>query len=191
MYDFAVIGGGIVGLSTAWQLRQRQPSKSVVVIEKEQAVAHHQTGHNSGVIHAGIYYEPGSLKAELCRKGVSATVRFCTDNAIPFEQCGKLIVATNQAELERMYALHQRALQNGIEVELFNETQLRAAEPNIVGVGAILSPTTGIVDYTAVAAAMARRLGELGGEILTGAEVFSLEESADAVTIHRRETPPI
>ena len=191
MYDFAVIGGGIIGLSVAWQLRQRQPSKSVVVIEKEQAVARHQTGHNSGVIHAGIYYEPGSLKAELCRKGVSATIRFCTDNAIPFEQCGKLIVATNQAELERMHALHHRALQNGIEVELLNETQLKAAEPNIVGVGAILSPTTGIVDYTAVAAAMARRLGELGGEILTGAEVFSLEESADAVTIHSRETPPI
>jgi L-2-hydroxyglutarate oxidase len=130
MYDFAVIGGGIIGLSVAWQLRQRQPSKSVVVIEKEQAVARHQTGHNSGVIHAGIYYEPGSLKAELCRKGVSATIRFCTDNAIPFEQCGKLIVATNQAELERMHALHHRALQNGIEVELLNETQLKAAEPN-------------------------------------------------------------
>ena len=96
MYNFAVIGGGIVGLSVAWQLRQRRPSDSIVVIEKEQAVARHQTGHNSGVIHAGIYYEPGSLKADFCRRGVRATVRFCKDNDIPYEQCGKLIVATGR-----------------------------------------------------------------------------------------------
>jgi L-2-hydroxyglutarate oxidase len=191
MHDFAVIGGGIVGLSVAWQLRQRQPSSSVVVLEKEQAVARHQTGHNSGVIHAGIYYEPGSLKAELCRKGVAATLRFCTDNEIRYEQCGKLIVATNAIELERMHALHARALQNGIEVELLDEIQLRTAEPNVKGVAAILSPTTGIVDYAEVAAAMARRLGELGGEILTGAEVTSLQESNDAVTIYRRGAAPV
>jgi L-2-hydroxyglutarate oxidase len=116
MYDFAVIGGGIVGLSVAWQLQQRQPSRRVVVIEKEAAVARHQTGHNSGVIHAGIYYEPGSLKAELCRKGVTETLLFCRDNDIPHEQCGKLIVATNSAEHERMLALYERALQNGIRV---------------------------------------------------------------------------
>ena len=102
MYDFAVIGGGIVGLSVAWQLRRRQPSRSIVVLEKEPTVARHQTGHNSGVIHAGIYYEPGSLKAELCRKGVAETLRFCRDNGIPYEQCGKLIVATNDVEHERM-----------------------------------------------------------------------------------------
>src|SRR5210317_485126 len=130
MYDFAVIGGGIVGLSTAWQLRQRQPSKSLVVLEKEPAVARHQTGHNSGVIHAGIYYEPGSLKAELCRKGVTETLRFCRDNDIPYEQCGKLIVATSDAEHERMLALYERALQNGIRVELLDKAQLRDAEPN-------------------------------------------------------------
>ncbi len=184
MYDFAVIGGGIVGLSVAWQLRQRQPSKSIVVIEKEQAVARHQTGHNSGVIHAGIYYEPGSLKATLCRRGVAETLRFCRDNDIRYEQCGKLIVATNAAEHERMFALHERALQNGIDVALLDEAQLKDAEPNIAGVGAILSPTSGIVDYTLVAAAMARRLTELGGEIRTGAEVTALDESADAATIH-------
>ena len=184
MYDFAVIGGGIVGLSVAWQLQQKQPSGRVVVIEKEPAVARHQTGHNSGVIHAGIYYEPGSLKAELCRKGVAETLRFCSDNDIPHEQCGKLIVATNADERERMLALHQRALQNGIEVELLDEAQLRAAEPNVAGVGAILSPTTGIVDYVAVSRAMARRLEELGGDIRTNTEVTAIEESAEAVTIH-------
>ena len=183
MYDFAVIGGGIVGLSTAWQLRQRQPSKRVIVIEKEPAVARHQTGHNSGVIHAGIYYKPGSLKADFCRKGVAATLRFCRDNDIPYEQCGKLIVATNAAEHERMLALHERALQNRIQVELLDEAQLRAAEPNVAGVGAILSPTTGIVDYGAVAGAMARRIEELGGEIHASAEVRALDESADKVTV--------
>ena len=183
MHDFAVIGGGIVGLSVAWQLQQRQPSRRVVVIEKEAAVARHQTGHNSGVIHAGIYYEPGSLKAELCRKGVTETLSFCRDNDIPCEQCGKLIVATNSAEHERMLALYERALQNGIRVELLDETQLKAAEPNVAGIGAILSPSTGIVDYVAVVEAMVRRLQELGGDILTNAEVTAIDESADAATM--------
>lgn len=183
MYDFAVIGGGIVGLSVAWQLRRRQPSSSIVVLEKEAAVARHQTGHNSGVIHAGIYYEPGSLKADLCRKGVAATLRFCRDNGIAHEQCGKLIVATDADEHERMLALCERATQNGIEVELLDEAALKVAEPNVRGVGAILSPTTGIVDYAAVASAMAHRLEELGGEVRNGAEVTALEESTDSVTV--------
>ena len=184
MHDFVVIGGGIVGLSVAWQLRRRQPSRSIVVLEKESAVARHQTGHNSGVIHAGIYYEPGSLKAELCRKGVTETLRFCRDNGIPYDQCGKLIVATNDAEHERMLALYERALQNGIRVELLDEAQLRHAEPNVAGVGAILSPSTGIVDYRAVAAAMASQLEALGGDVRTGARVTAIEESADSVTVH-------
>jgi L-2-hydroxyglutarate oxidase len=191
VHDFAVIGGGIVGLSVAWQLRRRQPTRRIVVLEKEPAVARHQTGHNSGVIHAGIYYEPGSLKAELCRKGVTETLRFCRDNEIPYEQCGKLIVATSDVEYERMLALYERALQNGIRVELLDEAQLRDAEPKIAGVGAILSPSTGIVDYGAVAAAMGQRLEELGGELRTGAEVSALEESPDSVTIHVAGAPPV
>ena len=141
MYDFVVIGGGIVGLSTAWQLRQRRPDKRIVVLEKEAELASHQSGHNSGVVHAGIYYEPGSLKAEFCRKGVAATVRFCRDNAVPFEQCGKLIVATGPAEHERMLVLYERALRNGIDVELIDDAGLRELEPNVRGIGAILSPT--------------------------------------------------
>lgn len=183
MYDYAVIGGGIVGLSTAWQLRQRQPGKSIVVLEKETQLAAHQTGHNSGVIHAGIYYEPGSLKATLCRRGVQATMRFCKDNDIHFEQCGKLIVATSKEEHERMLELHQRALENGIDVELLDEAQLRVTEPNVSGIGAILSGTTGIVDYAAVARTMAARFVDLGGEILTGTKVLGLVESPDCVTI--------
>lgn len=191
MHDFAVIGGGIVGLSVAWQLRRRQPTRRIVVLEKEPAVARHQTGHNSGVIHAGIYYQPGSLKAELCRKGVTETLSFCRDNDIPHEQCGKLIVATNSAEHERMLALYERALQNGIRVELLDETQLKAAEPNVAGIGAILSPSTGIVDYVSVVEAMVRRLQELGGDILTNAEVTAIAESADAATMSIQGRSPL
>ena len=183
MYDFVVIGGGIVGLSTAWQLRQRRPDKRIVVLEKEAELASHQSGHNSGVIHAGIYYEPGSLKAELCRKGVAATARFCRDNAVPFEQCGKLIVATGPEEHARMHALYERALQNGIEVSLVDEARLRELEPRISGVGAILSPSTGIVDYAAITAAMGRRLRELGGEIRTNAAVTGLLENEQSISV--------
>lgn len=183
MYDFVIIGGGIVGLSTAWQLCQRQPDKRILLLEKEESLAAHQSGRNSGVIHAGIYYEPGSLKAELCRKGVTATVRFCRDNGIPFEQCGKLIVATGPAEYERMQALYERALQNGIAVELVDEPGLRELEPNITGVGAILSPSTGIVDYAAMASAMGKRLVDLGGQVRTGARVTGLAEDARSVTV--------
>ena len=183
MYDYAIIGGGIVGLSTAWQLRQRQPGKSIVVLEKEGVLAAHQTGHNSGVIHAGIYYEPGSLKAELCRRGVQATIRFCKDNGIRFEQCGKLIVATSAAEHQRMLDLYGRALENGIDVELLDQAQLLVAEPNVSGTGAILSGTTGIVDYAAVARTMAARFEDLGGEIRTATEVLDLSESQECVSI--------
>ena len=183
MYDFVIIGGGIVGLSTAWQLCQRRPDKRILVLEKEDSLAAHQSGHNSGVIHAGIYYEPGSLKAELCRKGVAETVRFCQDNGIPFARCGKLIVATSPAEHERMMTLYERALQNGIKVELVDEAGLRELEPNISGVGAILSPTTGIVDYAAIADAMATRLTELGGEVRMNARVTGLSEDERSVTV--------
>jgi L-2-hydroxyglutarate oxidase len=105
MYDCVIIGGGIVGLSTAWQLKQRQPKSRILLLEKESQVGRHQTGHNSGVIHAGVYYAPGTLKAEFCKAGMAATIQFCEDNGITYEQCGKLLVATNEIELERMHAL--------------------------------------------------------------------------------------
>jgi L-2-hydroxyglutarate oxidase len=183
MYDYAVIGGGIVGLSTAWQLRQRQPGKRIVVLEKEKTLAVHQTGHNSGVIHAGIYYEPGSLKAALCRQGVQATIRFCKDNHIPFEQCGKLIVATSAEEHERMLGLYERAIENGIAVKLLDEAELRQTEPNVSGTGAILSGSTGIVDFGEVARTMGARFEDLGGEVRTGTEISDLSESDGSVRI--------
>jgi (S)-2-hydroxyglutarate dehydrogenase len=116
-FDLAVIGGGIVGLSTAMQMTERFPGVSVAVLEKEPALARHQTGRNSGVIHAGVYYQPGSLKAQFCREGVEATIQFCRERDIAYEQCGKLLVATEPAELPRMEALYERARANGIDVE--------------------------------------------------------------------------
>ena len=182
-YDYLIIGGGIVGLSTAWQLQQREPAKKILLLEKERQFAKHQTGHNSGVIHAGIYYPSGSLKARFCKQGVEETINFCRDNGIPFEQCGKLLVATNALELERMQALYQRAAQNGLEVELLNAEQLREREPNIVGLGAILVRTTGIVDYQQICIKMAERFRQLGGETRLNTEVVGLSEDADRVEV--------
>ncbi|NMS24891.1 FAD-dependent oxidoreductase, partial [Vibrio parahaemolyticus] len=108
VYDYIIVGGGIVGVSTAWQLQQRHPDKSILLVEKESGFAQHQTGHNSGVIHAGVYYAPGSLKADFCKRGVERTISFCVEHDIPVENCGKLLVATNEQEVERMNALYER-----------------------------------------------------------------------------------
>ncbi|RZP97729.1 L-2-hydroxyglutarate oxidase [Vibrio vulnificus] len=183
MYDFIVVGGGIVGVSTAWQLQQRYPEKSVLLVEKESGFARHQTGHNSGVIHAGVYYAPGSLKADFCKRGVEATKAFCTKHQIPVENCGKLLVATTAAEVERMNALYERCHVNGIEVELLDAAQLKLAEPNIVGLGAIYVKSTSIVDYRLVTEKMAQELVDLGGEVRLNAKVIALEEHADEVQV--------
>lgn len=183
MHDIAIIGGGIVGASTAWQLKQRHPDKKIVLLEKEARVARHQTGHNSGVIHAGIYYAPGSLKARFCKAGVDATIAFCKTHGIPFEQCGKLLVATNDVEHERMLALFERARINGLDVELVDEPTLRRLEPNVNGVGAILVRATGIVDYAEITARMAELFASAGGEVRTGAHVTSLSETPDSISI--------
>ncbi|EHU4941966.1 L-2-hydroxyglutarate oxidase [Vibrio vulnificus] len=183
MYDFIVVGGGIVGVSTAWQLQQRYPEKSVLLVEKESGFARHQTGHNSGVIHAGVYYAPGSLKADFCKRGVEATQAFCAKYQIPVENCGKLLVATTAAEVERMNALYERCHVNGIEVELLDAAQLKLAEPNIVGLGAIYVKSTSIVDYRLVTEKMAQELVDLGGEVRLNAKVIALEEHADEVQV--------
>lgn len=186
-YDCIVIGGGIVGLSTAWQLQQRHPGKRIVLLEKEHSLARHQSGHNSGVIHAGIYYEPGSLKARFCKEGVEATVRFCSESGIPFEQCGKLLVATDEREYQRMLALFDRALENGLEVELLDAEQLQQREPAVNGTGAIFLKTTGIVDYRQVCVAMAEQFQQLGGEVRLGLEAAAFEETADSVRVDTRQ----
>lgn len=183
VHDYCVIGGGIVGLATAVALLDRCPGASLVLLEKERALCAHQSGHNSGVIHSGIYYQPDSLKARLCRAGAEATKAFCSDHGVAFETCGKLLVATNELEFERMGALEQRARDNGIAAERLSQSELREAEPRITGLGALLVPSTGIVDYVAVCAAMAAVIERAGGQMRRNARVVSLREEADAVTI--------
>ena len=172
-----------MGLATALELARREPSAKVVVLEKEDAVAKHQTGHNSGVIHAGIYYQPGSLKARLCRAGAEATKAFCAENNIPFETCGKLLVANNDAEAERMAALETRARDNDIAFDAVSRTRLREIEPNIAGVGALLVHSTGIVDYRRICQAMAEQFKALGGDICFGARVSAVSESETGVRV--------
>jgi L-2-hydroxyglutarate oxidase len=181
--DLAVIGGGIVGLATAMRAVERFPGLSVAVLEKEPRLARHQTGRNSGVIHAGVYYQPGSLKARFCRDGVKATIRFCNERGVPYEQCGKLIVATAEAELPRMRALYERAQENGIEIELLDQAEVSRREPRIRSLGGLYSPTTGIVDYAQVTNAMADVVREHGGAIMTATDVTAITESTDGVTL--------
>lgn len=183
IYSHCIIGGGIVGLATAMEIMRRDPAARVVLIEKEVGFARHQTGHNSGVIHAGVYYAPGSLKARLCRAGERATKDFCTEHGISFETCGKLIVSTDPVELERMHALVGRSHENGIKIEEISPAQLRRLEPNISGNGAILVPSTGIVDYRQVCAAMARLLCDKGAELLTNSRVDTIHEEGTGVTV--------
>ncbi len=182
-YDYIIIGGGIVGMSTAWQLQQRFPGKKVLLLEKESVYSKHQTGHNSGVIHAGVYYAPGSLKSQFCKAGVAATIEFCQQNDVPYDQCGKLLVATNALEQERMNALFERCQQNDIDVELLDAEQLKAREPNIVGVGAILVKDTAIVNYQEVTTKMAGRFIEMGGDARLNHKVVGLNESKDEITV--------
>ncbi|EOW9219541.1 L-2-hydroxyglutarate oxidase [Vibrio cholerae] len=183
IYDYVIVGGGIVGVSTAWQLKQRYPEKSILLVEKEAGFSRHQTGHNSGVIHAGVYYAPGSLKADFCKRGVERTLAFCEQHDIPVENCGKLLVATNEQELERMHALYDRCLQNQIDVEKLDAVQLKLAEPNIRGLGAILVKATSIVNYRLVTEKMAEAFMQLGGEVKIGTEVVGLEETPSSVTL--------
>lgn len=182
-YDYCVIGGGIVGLATAMRLLEDRPGSSLVLLEKEAALGRHQTGHNSGVIHAGIYYPPGSLKAELCREGAAATKAFCAENGIRFETCGKLLVATSDLEMQRMDALYERSKQNTIEVHRLGAGELKEREPNIRGRGALFVPATGIVSYAEVCEVMGRRIAALGGEIRLSTRVTGIREAPDAVTI--------
>lgn len=186
IYDFIVVGGGIVGLASAMKLLERRPGSSLLLLEKEDVLGSHQTGHNSGVIHSGIYYQPGSLKADLCRRGAEATLAFAHQHEIPVEICGKHIVATNEIELRRLDALLERAAQNGIAAERIDAAELRRREPNIVGLGAVFTPSTGIVDYRRICDAMAAAIVAAGGEIVRGSEVVSIREQGDGVSVAAR-----
>lgn len=182
-YDYLLIGGGIVGVSTALQLKQRFPAARILLLEKETEVARHQTGHNSGVIHAGVYYAPGSLKAQFCREGAIATVQFCEQHKLPYQRCGKLLVATSPLEVERMVALAERCRQNDILIEELSAAELKTAEPNVAGLGALRVPATGIVDYRKVTDAMLEEFTGLGGEVLFSAAVTALYENENFIEV--------
>ena len=183
IYDFIVVGGGILGMATARELQSQYPMKSVLVLEKEPKPALHQTGRNSGVIHAGVYYKPGSLKARFCKEGNIATKAFCQQHEIPFDECGKLIVATCEVELQRMHLLADRCKENGIEIQVLDEEQLSEREPNISGLGAIFVPSTGIVNYSHITQNLAELIVEQGSEVIYSAEVTSIEQFADRQTL--------
>ena len=177
-FDFIVVGGGIIGLATARSLLRQFHQAKVLVLEKEAQVASHQTGHNSGVIHAGVYYAPGSLKARFCREGNLATKEFCRDQGIPFRECGKLLVATDDREQARLQALLERCQQNGIGAELLDRAQLLELEPNVAGLAAIWVQSTGIVDYRQVAEKLAAQVILAGGQVRTRCRVTGLTETA-------------
>jgi L-2-hydroxyglutarate oxidase len=173
-YDVAVVGGGILGLATARELRRRFPTAAIAVLEKERRIAAHQTGHNSGVIHSGVYYTPGGLKARLCRAGNASMVAFCREQGVPVEICGKLIVATEPEELPRLEALLQRGLANGLKVRRMDLGEVREREPHVRAIAAIDVPSTGIVDFSQVCDALRRLLEADGVELRLDTEVRGL-----------------
>lgn len=182
----AVIGGGIVGLATAYQLLRRYPAMELLLLEKEAGPGRHQSGHNSGVLHAGLYYEPGSVKARLAGAGLRRMVEFCREHDIPHEQCGKIVVATRPEEIPRLHALLQRGNANGLEgLELLRGEQIREVEPHAAGMEAIRVPQEGIVDYPAVCETLVKGICERGGEVRFSSEVTRLRQGPRWV-IHTR-----
>jgi len=168
IFDLTIIGGGIIGLASALEAVQRHPKLRLLVLEKEGQLAAHQTGHNSGVIHSGIYYKPGSLKAQTCVSGAKALSAFCEQHSIPYERCGKVVVATSADELPRLEELFRRGTANGVEgLEMIGPEQLREIEPHATGIKALYVPTTGIIDFPQVARTYAKLVQEYGGEIRT------------------------
>lgn len=184
-FDVTIIGGGIVGLATAYRLSQSHPDKTVCILEKEDRLAKHQTGHNSGVLHSGIYYKPGSLKALNCREGKLAMETFCREEEIEHELCGKVIVAVNEEEVPRMQKVYERGQANGVNCALISKERLAEIEPHAQGVAAIHVPECGIVNYRQVCERLARRVEERSdNQILLGAKVSRIEDRSDSILLH-------
>lgn len=181
--DVVVVGGGIVGLATAYGLLQAYPDMRVTLLEKETQLAQHQTGHNSGVLHSGIYYKPGSLKAKNCAAGRQAILDFCAGEGIPTHICGKVIIAVDEADAQRLAALHERAHANGIPCEMIGPERLHEIEPHAAGFRALHLPGAGVVDFRLVCNRLAERIQALGGSVVIGAKVADLCEGPDGVTL--------
>ena len=177
MYDFVIIGGGIVGLSTAMMLGKKYPTSSLAIVEKEDEVAYHQTGHNSGVIHSGIYYKPGSFKAKFTRAGSQSMVEFCRQYDLPYQVCGKVIVATKEEELPRLNDLYERGIKNGLQVKKISPEEVKEKEPYVSCLGGIYVPTSGIADYKKVCQKYAELIEQQGGEIKLNTKVIKINNS--------------
>ena len=183
-FDIAIVGAGIVGLATAMDLATRRPDLRLVVLEKEGRVAAHQTGNNSGVIHAGLYYKPGSLKARMVVEGARRMVAFCQEHDLPYELCGKVVVATSEEELPRLEELHRRGTANGVPgLVKITAGEIAEHEPHAAGLHGLWSPNTGIVDYLAVTQKYAEIVAENGGEILLNTEVLAISQVSDGLVL--------
>ena len=184
-YDVVVVGGGIIGLATAMKLKaEKYPRWRVAVVEKDSELAGHQTGHNSGVIHSGIYYRSDSQKARFCVSGVKSLLQFCDENEIEYDQCGKVIVATNESEVGRLQNLHERGLANGVEgLEMVGPERLKELEPHVAGVRALWAPSTGIINYRNVAWVYAMRFQQAGGDVFTNAPVHRINRYQDGLVL--------
>jgi L-2-hydroxyglutarate oxidase len=184
MYDVAIIGGGIIGLATAHEFLEKNPSKKLIIFEKESKFAAHQTGNNSGVIHSGIYYKPGSLKANNCRLGVSKLLQFCDKYGIKYDLCGKLIVANSESEIPSLMELYNRGIINGVpNIKLLNENEIRKLEPYTIGIKGIHSPSTGIIDYKDVCNVSANIIEQNGGKIQLNSKVNDIIHDNDGIII--------
>ncbi len=181
--DLVVIGGGIVGLATAWRFQERRSGRRATVLEKEEGLARHQSGRNSGVIHSGIYYKPGTLKAANCRRGKRMLEAFCREEGVPFETCGKTIVAVEEAEVPRLERLLERGLANGVDCERIGPERLREIEPHAAGIAAIHVWETGIVDYSTVCERLAGRIRQGGGEVVTGARAGATRKDGKGIVV--------
>ena len=182
--DVTIVGAGIVGLATALQLKKAQPQLNIIVLEKENKVAAHQTGNNSGVIHSGIYYKPGSLKAKNCIDGYHMMIEFCKANNIPFDLCGKIIVATHENELGALEAIYKRGVENGLDgIHYINADEIKAIEPYTYGIKGIFVPQTGIVDYKVVANKMKENFELLGGDVRFNNKVINVKKKSGSIIV--------
>jgi len=181
--DVVIVGGGIIGLATSYQLNQQYPEKNIVLLEKEAELAHHQTGHNSGVLHSGIYYKPGSLRATNCREGKLAMQQFCEEEGISYKLCGKVIVAIDESEIPRMENIFKRGQENGVECEIIDSNRLKEIEPHSAGIAAIHVPEAGIVDYKQVCERLGEKMIEAGHQVLTNAKVIGMQHSAGRTVV--------
>jgi (S)-2-hydroxyglutarate dehydrogenase len=182
--DLTIIGGGILGLATALKLTGTHPSLRLLILEKEKELAHHQTGNNSGVIHSGLYYRPGSLKARSCVTGRKELIAFCDENSIPYEICGKVVVATSEVELPRLEELHRRGIENGLQgLEIIGPERLKELEPHATGIKGLHVPETGIVDYRKVAAAYAEKIRDAGGDIRLSQRVVGILDRPEEIVL--------